>query len=152
LTNSELQAKFALIRTVESNEIRHNVYCCLMYSVNDLYVVHPRCVYAIDGGVCPSNTTELSSVLYWICDDMRRHVSAHVSGPKHVVADSIKYTTYFSCVWRSHTSITYSVKLKDNSGPTAELWCCECLIILKITSVNCIQTRSVRWIYRTGLC
>jgi hypothetical protein len=38
----------------------------------DLYVVHPRCVYAVDGGVVPSNTTELSSVLYWFCDAMFR--------------------------------------------------------------------------------
>jgi hypothetical protein len=40
--------------------------------VPNLYVVHPRCVYAIDGGVGPSNTTELGSVLYWLCDDMFR--------------------------------------------------------------------------------
>jgi hypothetical protein len=37
---------------------------------DNLYVVHPHCVYAIDGGVGLSNTTELSSVLYWFCDDM----------------------------------------------------------------------------------
>jgi hypothetical protein len=43
----------------------------------NLYVVHPHCVYAIDGGVGPSNTTELSNVLYWIC----------------VVTDPIKYIT-----------------------------------------------------------
>jgi hypothetical protein len=47
-----------------------------MHIINDLYVVHPRCVYAIDGGVGPSNTTELSNVLYWICDDMFRHRKA----------------------------------------------------------------------------
>jgi hypothetical protein len=40
--------------------------------VGGLYVIHPRCVYAIGGGVGPSNTTELSSILYWFCDDMFR--------------------------------------------------------------------------------
>jgi hypothetical protein len=37
-----------------------------------VYVVHPRCLYAIYGGVGPSDTTELCSVLYWFCDDMFR--------------------------------------------------------------------------------
>jgi hypothetical protein len=44
----------------------------MRYTCSNLYVVHPRCGYAIGGGVGPSNTTELGSVLYLFCDDMFR--------------------------------------------------------------------------------
>jgi hypothetical protein len=54
------------------------------YFLTDLYVVHPRCVYAIDGGVVPSNTTELNSVLYWICDDTFR--------PRKAIFRAIQFT------------------------------------------------------------
>jgi hypothetical protein len=37
-----------------------------------LYVVHPRCVYAIDGGVGPSNTTGLCS--YSLQSSLNNHV------------------------------------------------------------------------------
>jgi hypothetical protein len=38
----------------------------------------------LDGGVGPSNTTELSNVLYWICDDMFR--------PRKAILRSIQFT------------------------------------------------------------
>jgi hypothetical protein len=48
--------------------------------------MRPRIIYlrSIDGGVGPSNTTELSNVLYWICDDMFR--------TKKAIFKSIQFT------------------------------------------------------------